>query len=347
MTMHKLLMIEANRGILSLKEGGIPLRSYMFIFMSSIFIFSQLSFTSVSAQSESELIDERMQRYIESSSELVPWYHLAAIDQYERNIQQVRPDIEKSTGPVSLQFPLEYWIGALNPNPFDTSPVSISYFGGNGTDGNGDGVADRANPSDVLQTMAIHLAFYGPSEAEYKAALWHYYKREATVNQILAIAKLYRHFGTVELDDHTFPIPKRYHYSYRGTFGSSRGWGGRRIHEGTDLFAGYGVPVVATSYGVIEVMGWNNYGGWRIGIRDNHNTYHYYAHLAYFDKGIKEGDIVEPGTLLGYVGSSGYGKEGTSGKFPPHLHYGVYKYNGRTEWSFDPYPALRNWEKRK
>ena len=85
-------------------------------------------------------------------------------------------------------------------------------------------------------------------------------------------------------------------------------------------------------------MGWNEYGGWRIGIRDNHNTYHYFAHLAYFDKGIKEGDIVEPGTLLGFVGSTGYGKEGTSGKFPPHLHYGLYKYNGKTEWAFDPYP---------
>jgi len=45
------------------------------------------------------------------------------------------------------------------------------------------------------------------------------------------------------------------------------------------------------------------------------------------------------------VGSTGYGKEGTSGKFPPHLHYGIYKFNGRTEWAFNPYPALLQWEK--
>lgn len=92
-------------------------------------------------------------------------------------------------------------------------------------------------------------------------------------------------------------------------------------------------------------MGWNEYGGWRIGIRDHHNTYHYFAHLAYFNEGLKEGDIVEPGTVIGYVGNSGYGKKGTSGKFPPHLHYGMYKYNGRTEWAFDPYPSLRVWER--
>lgn len=298
-------------------------------------------------QTEEATNEERMKYYYQFSSELVPWYYLAAIDQYERNIQQVRPDLEKMEGPISIQYPTPYWVGMLNPEASDTVLDSIAFFGGNGDDGDEDGLADWQNPADILVTMANHLALYGPREEDYKAALWHYYKKEATVNQVLTIAKLYKHFGTVELDEHTFPIPKAHHYSYRSTWGSSRGWGGRRIHEGTDIFASYGVPVVATSYGVIEVMGWNQFGGWRIGIRDNHNTYHYFAHLAYFDKGIQEGDIVEPGTLLGFVGSSGYGKEGTSGKFPPHLHYGVYKYNGKTEWAFDPFPALRNWERQK
>ena len=62
---------------------------------------------------------------------------------------------------------------------------------------------------------------------------------------------------------------------------------------------------------------------------------------------LKEGDIVEPGQVIGYVGSTGYGKEGTSGKFPPHLHFGLYKYDGRCEWAFNPYPHLRRWEKEK
>lgn len=332
-----------------MNKGGISLRIHLLIGTLCVLVFAYIpSNTTLASEVQSDnIVDERMRLYFQFSSELVPWYHLAAIDQYERNIQQVRPDIEKTDGPISIKFPSIYWVGLLNPDPMDTSPDSISFFDGNGFDGDGDNIADAKNPSDVLITMSAHLALYGPKEDDYQAALWHYYKREATVNQIMTIAKMYKHFGTVELDAHIFPIPKGHHYSYRGTWGSSRGWGGKRIHEGTDIFAGHGVPVVATSYGVIEVMGWNQFGGWRIGIRDNHNTYHYFAHLAYFDKGIKEGDIVEPGTLLGFVGSSGYGKEGTSGKFPPHLHYGVYKYNGKTEWAFDPYPALRNWERQK
>ena len=60
---------------------------------------------------------------------------------------------------------------------------------------------------------------------------------------------------------------------------------------------------------------------------------------------IEEGKIVEPGTVIGYVGSSGYGKKGTAGKFAPHLHYGMYKYNGRTEWAYDPFPLLQKWER--
>ena len=59
----------------------------------------------------------------------------------------------------------------------------------------------------------------------------------------------------------------------------------------------------------MEVKGWNQFGGWRIGIRDNHNSYHYYAHLGSYHKEIEVGTIVKPGTVLGYVGSSGYGKK--------------------------------------
>ncbi|QTD41283.1 M23 family metallopeptidase [Sporosarcina sp. Te-1] len=314
----------------------------VFVFMS-IFAFQK---QNMLANDQPELTPtERMDFYLRYADELVPWYYLAAIDQYERNIQQVRKDIEKHDGPLALRFSDEDWAGALNPYPQDSSIEALAYFGGIGMDGDGDGIADKTNSDDLLYTLHTLLSTHGASEDDFKIALERIYEREATVNQIMAIATLYSRFETIELDEHRFPIPKGYNYTYRGTWGASRGWGGRRIHEGTDIFAGYSTPVMSASYGVIEVMGWNNYGGWRIGIRDNHNTYHYYAHLAYFNKDLKQGDVVEPGTVIGFVGSSGYGKEGTSGKFPPHLHYGVYKYNGRTEWAFDPYPALRLWER--
>jgi len=309
-----------------------------------------LIFPSITSANEGptreELIEQRISMYAKFQDEFVPWYYLGAVDQYERNLQDVRKDIPKRESTIAIHFSNEFWSGALNPNLEDTSPYSIQYFGGAGLDGNGDGIADRNDDEDILFTLKSYLSLFGPSEKDFKIALWEYYKNELAVNQVMSIAKLYKHFNTIDLDTHVFPVPVRgYNYSYRSTWGANRGWGGRRIHEGTDIFAGYGTPVLSTSYGVVEVMGWNEFGGWRVGIRDNHNTYHYYAHLAYFNKDLKVGDIVEPGTMIGSVGSSGYGKEGTSGKFPPHLHYGMYKFNGKNEWAFDPFPSLKQWEK--
>ncbi len=292
-----------------------------------------------------EIFQERLSLYKQYENVLVPWYWLAAVDQYERNIQTVRSDIPKRDGITAIQFAPEYWVGELNPNIEDENPASIQYFGGFGLDGNGDCVASSQQDEDALLSLASYVSSYGTTEEDFELALWSYYKSEEAVKQISTISKLYEHFKTINLDKHYFPLPLNYDYSYRGTWGANRGWGGRRIHEGTDLFARYGTQVYSTSYGVIEIMGWNDYGGWRIGIRDHLNTYHYYAHLNSFHEGVKLGDIVEPGTLIGYVGSSGYGKEGTSGKFAPHLHYGMYKFNGRVEWAFDPYPSLQLWEK--
>ncbi|WP_408641611.1 M23 family metallopeptidase [Solibacillus palustris] len=292
-------------------------------------------------------IQERMKYYVQFQDFVIPWYYLAAIDQYERNIQQVRQDIPKKEGVIAIQFSNEYWAGALNPVEDDTIPNSIQLFGGMGLDGNGDGVASLDDDEDVMFTMAKYLRMYGHGVQDFKLALWDYYKNEQVVNQITVIAKLFEKFGTIDLDANYFPIPKNYVYSYAGTWGANRGWGGRRIHEGTDIFANYGTPILSTSYGVVEVIGWNEFGGWRIGIRDHHNSYHYYAHLHSFDDSIKQGDIVEAGQTIGYVGSTGYGKEGTAGKFPPHLHYGLYKFNGRTEWAYDPYPSLLRWERNK
>lgn len=291
-----------------------------------------------------QILEERMEYYVRFSSMTLPWYYLAAVDQFERNIQQVRNDIPRKDGPIAVHFTEEDWLGALNPNREDTSPLSIAFFGGIGKDGNQDGLVNLDDVEDVLYTMAILLSENVDSEQDFKDTLKAYYKRDETVNQIMTIAKIYKHFQTIHLDKRVFPLPVNHDYSYRNTWGARRGWGGRRIHEGTDLFASYGVPVRAVTYGVVEVMGWNEYGGWRVGIRDVHNTYIYYAHLSGFNKEVKEGDIVEPGTVLGWVGSSGYGKQGTSGRFPPHLHFGMYKYNGRTEWAFDPFPYLRIWE---
>lgn len=328
------------------KEGYTLTRTSYF-FVALMISLSVVIPSTVLAEepTKEQILEQRMAKYVQFEDVLVPWYLLAAIDQYERNIQSVRHDIPNRDSVTAIQFSEEFWSGVFNPLNQDTSPATINYFGGNGLDGDGDDVVSAQDDEDVMFTMANYLRQFGTSEEDVNLALWEYYKNEKIINQIMTIAKLYKHFNAIDLETHVFPIPSQFNYSYKGTWGASRGWGGRRIHEGTDLFADYGTPVRSTSYGVVEVMGWNEFGGWRIGIRDNHNSYHYYAHLAHNDKDTKIGDVVKPGTIIGYVGSSGYGKEGTSGKFPPHLHYGIYKFDGRNEWAFDPYPSLLRWER--
>jgi peptidoglycan LD-endopeptidase LytH len=310
-----------------------------------------LFFTPIDAhakETETDMYQKRMQLYkkVETVTQ-IPWYYLAAIDQYERSIREVRRDLPKADGTIAIYIRPEQWAGLTNPNPSDKNPTSIQIFNGLGVDGNGDGKASVKNDEDVLFAFANYLLSYGVDPDNLKIGLWNYYHRDKTVGIIVGKAKIYQDYGRIDLDGHAFPLPIRSNHSYRSTWGDARGWGGRRIHEGTDIFADYGVPVRATNYGIVEMKGWNRFGGWRIGIRDINNTYHYFAHLSGFAKDVKVGQVVQPGQIIGGVGSSGYGPPGTSGKFPPHLHYGMYKDNGLTEWSFDPYVHLAAWERQE
>ncbi|WP_371261578.1 M23 family metallopeptidase [Bacillus sp. MUM 116] len=319
------------------------------LIIGTFLLFFSSSFAVRDAHAkEPDVYQERMKLYkkVETLTQ-IPWYYLAAIDQYERSIRQVRKDLPKADSVIGIYISPEKWAGLTNPNPSDENPATIQLFNGFGVDGNGDGKADSKNDEDVLYTFAHYLLSYGVDHENLKIGLWNYYHRDKTVGIIAGKAKIYRYFGRLNLDDQAFPMPIRSNHSYRSTWGDARGWGGRRIHEGTDIFAGYGVPVKATKYGIIEMKGWNKFGGWRIGIRDINNTYHYFAHLNGFAKDLYVGQVVEPGIVIGSVGSSGYGPPGTSGKFPPHLHYGMYKDNGITEWSFDPYPHLAMWERQE
>ncbi|MDC3417874.1 M23 family metallopeptidase [Aquibacillus salsiterrae] len=296
----------------------------------------------VSAEEKNDdMVENRMALYKKSEAlTMIPWYYFAAMDQYERNINKETA----SDDYISITIPKEKWFGFANPSQSVHSGW-IAMFSGIGKDGNGDGLADPTDDEDILYTIGKWISKYGKTEQDFKIAIWNYYHRELSVQTITNIAKVYKKFNTIELNETDFPIPLQYNYSYKNTWGDARGFGGRRIHEGTDIFANYGVPVKATTYGVVELKGWNKFGGWRIGIRDIYGRYHYFAHLNGYQKGIEVGDIVKPGDVIGSVGATGYGPPGTSGKFPPHLHYGIYKDTGTTEWSFDPYPYLKKWER--
>ncbi len=124
------------------------------------------------------------------------------------------------------------------------------------------------------------------------------------------------------------PIARTFPYSCYDDFGSVRTYGYTRPHLGHDLMAATGTPVIAVESGVVECMGWNRYGGWRIGIRSaDKKRYWYYAHLRQnrpFAENLKEGDTVTAGDVIGYVGRTGYSNtENTNGIDESHLHLGL------------------------
>lgn len=124
------------------------------------------------------------------------------------------------------------------------------------------------------------------------------------------------------------PIASGYGYSHCADFGNSRSYGFSRKHLGNDLMGNLGTPIVAVEGGVVEAIGWNRYGGWRVGIRSfDSRRYYYYAHLQKdypFADGLEQGDIVQPGDLIGFMGRTGYSdKENTNNIETVHLHFGM------------------------
>ncbi|MDY0975582.1 M23 family metallopeptidase [Massilia sp. CFBP9012] len=115
----------------------------------------------------------------------------------------------------------------------------------------------------------------------------------------------------------------------RDTWGGARSEG--RKHEGIDIFAKRGTPVVSSTEGIVSQVGTNRLGGLVVWVLGPGGQRHYYAHLdGYSD--VEPGMRIEAGRVLGFVGDTGNAK-GT----PPHLHYGIYDTGG----AINPYPLLK------
>ena len=124
------------------------------------------------------------------------------------------------------------------------------------------------------------------------------------------------------------PIAKNYNFSHYDDFGNSRSYGFKRTHLGNDLMGSIGTPIIAVESGTVEHLGWNQYGGWRIGIRSfDGKRYYYYAHLRKnhpYVPDLKEGSTVSAGDVIGYLGMTGYSiKENVNNINVPHLHFGM------------------------
>ncbi len=124
------------------------------------------------------------------------------------------------------------------------------------------------------------------------------------------------------------PLAAGFSYTHFDDFGEKRSYGYSLRHLGHDLNAAAGTPVTAVEGGIVETLGWDQYGGWRIGIRsfDRFRCY-YYDHLQKdhpYAEHLHAGQTVTAGQVIGYVGQTGYSlKENTDNMDTPRLHYGM------------------------
>jgi len=108
---------------------------------------------------------------------------------------------------------------------------------------------------------------------------------------------------------------------------------GDRLHEGQDIFAPRGTPVLSATEGYIVRIGENTLGGQTVSVLGAGGRVYYYAHLDAYAPNIATGEQVTTETILGYVGTTG-NAAGT----PPHLHFGVYAPGG----ALNPLPLLND-----
>ncbi|HEV2568375.1 M23 family metallopeptidase [Sphingomonas sp.] len=123
------------------------------------------------------------------------------------------------------------------------------------------------------------------------------------------------------------------------SWGDSRGGGSRR-HNAIDIMAPKGTPVVAAAPGLVEKLFDSVNGGRTVYVRSNDGTtVYYYAHLDSYRYGLREGQRVGAGDVIGTVGSTGSASEDG-----PHLHFEVKRMDRGERWhqgrEVNPYPLL-------
>lgn len=147
------------------------------------------------------------------------------------------------------------------------------------------------------------------------------------IDDAIHVARLLREPAPIAL---AIPVEGVTARALRDTYGAPRG--ADRRHEGIDIFARRGTPVIASTRGIVLHTGTNELGGNVVWVLGPGGDRHYYAHLDRVAE-LARFQRVAPGTVLGYVGTTG-NAAGT----PPHLHYGIYR---RGTGAINPFPLLR------
>lgn len=137
----------------------------------------------------------------------------------------------------------------------------------------------------------------------------------------------------------TLPVQGIKRDELRDTFNEMRG--SARRHEALDVIAPRNTPILAVEDGTIAKLFLSDAGGITIYQFDPTQAYaYYYAHLERYADGLKEGQQVKRGQVLGYVGTTGNAPRET-----PHLHFAIFKLGEDKRWwqgtPIDPYSVLK------
>jgi murein DD-endopeptidase MepM/ murein hydrolase activator NlpD len=139
--------------------------------------------------------------------------------------------------------------------------------------------------------------------------------------------------------DLTLPVEGIKREKLTDTFNDARG--SARRHEALDILAPRNTPVLAVEDGKIAKLFLSDAGGITIYQFDPTENYaYYYAHLERYADGLKDGDPIKRGQVIGYVGTTGNAPRDT-----PHLHFAIFKLTSAKHWwqgtAIDPYSVLR------
>ncbi|MDP8959029.1 MAG: M23 family metallopeptidase, partial [Actinomycetota bacterium] len=128
---------------------------------------------------------------------------------------------------------------------------------------------------------------------------------------------------------------QRLHCPVAGVSAFVDSWGaprsGGRSHQGVDMMAARGTPVVAVEAGTVALDN-SSLGGISLWLMADAGTHYYYAHLDGWADGLESGQHVEAGDLVGSVGSSG-----NASAWAPHLHFEQHPGGGQ---AINPYPLV-------
>lgn len=280
--------------------------------------------------------------YSATSQDFIKWVDFNA--SYNAMNDALNADID-SKGAYSWIELLAY-LSAKNGNNFSSYKKSEL-----------DAAIKRLSDGEKMEDMAKDLKYYNYYLEIYNAVLceyvgWYHIQTENPVDEDEPLWE--KRYGLKVFS----PIAAGFSYSDYDDFANARSYGYKRRHTGHDLFGNIGTPVIAIEGGTVEAAGWNQYGGWRIGIRSfDKKRYYYYAHLRKdhpYAPCIKEGAVINAGDVIGYLGMTGYStKENVNNINVPHLHMGIQlifdesQKDGSTEIWIDTYRLMRIFEKNR